>query len=401
MKKINQIAIVGFTLFLLGACNPLDKMQQELESKKEDLAELKKDPEEWRAFIEDDLGAKKTELSKMSKQIKDLSTLIDSLEGESQIDYQIVSGTKIFPEKFESFVKVHGVVATDKNITVVPEGTGIIRSILVKRGSKVRTGQVLAYLDADIIAKNLKEAEANLPYVTTLYEKQKKLYELNVGTEVQYLEAKNRKESLENSIQTLKTQKAKNTIVSPISGEIDEIFAHVGEMASQQIAFARIVNTNNVYVEADVSEAFVGKVNIGDSVFVKFPYSEEEVGAKVSYKSNFINPNNRTFKVHIVLGKTKEQLVPNMLTIVKIRNVNHPVALVVNNTSINTDFTGDFVYVLVPEGKNYKTVKVPVERGETYQNRTVIKSGLKPNDLLVTERYQSLENGDVVELKSK
>lgn len=399
MKKLQYILPVIFIIGLFS-CNPLDQMDKELaDIKGEDLASMKEnDVEDWE-IIEKDLQKKESALTKMKSRIVKLEELIDSLKGQGKEDLQLVNATLIAAEKFESYVKVHGVVATDKNITVVPEGSGVIRKILVKRGSSVRAGQVLAYLDTEVINKNIKELEKSLEFATTLFDKQKRLFDQNVGTEVQYLESKNRKESLEQSIQTLHSQKSKNTITSPISGKIDEIFPNVGEMASQMSPFARIVNTNNVYVESDLSEAFINKVNIGDSVLIDFPYSDKEIAAKITYKSNFINPNNRTFKIQAAINGMKGEIAPNMLTVMRFKDVNYPSAIVVNNTAIYTDFNGDFVYVLDKSGKNYKTVKTPVDRAETYQNRSVIKHGLKPNDLLVTQRYQTLDNGDVVELK--
>jgi len=375
MKNTHKILVIGISL-AVAACsggNEIETVKNQLKEKKEDLTTI-------------------------TKEIKDLETQLDSLQGNIAIDYLLVNTEKIQKQDFESFVKVHGVVTTDKNITVVPEGAGIIRSILVKRGAIVKAGQVLAYLDSDVINKNLKELETSLEFATTLYEKQKSLYDKNVGTEVQYLEAKNRKESLESSLQTLRSQKAKSVIKAPIDGKIDEIFPNVGEMASQMTPFARIVNTNNVYISSDVSEAFINNIKLGDSVNITFPYSNEKVNAKITYKSNFINMNNRTFKVNASFNSGKGNYAPNMLTVVKFRDEYIPNSIVVNSTAINTDWEGDFVYVLKPEGENYKAVKTKVTRGVSYQNKSVITEGLSDNDILITERYQSLNDGDIVKI---
>ena len=296
-------------------------------------------------------------------------------------------------------MKVHGVVATDKSINVVPEGMGIIRKVLVKRGSKVRAGQALAYLDSDVLNKNIKELQTSLDFATTIYDKQKSLHDKNVGTELQYLEAKNRKESLEQSLSTLKTQKSKMIITSPVAGTIDELFGVKGEMATQGQPFARIVNTSNVYAEANVSEKFISKIKVGDEVLVQFPYSEKEVAVKVTYKSNYINPNNRTFKVHASLSKLKEEFVPNMLTVLKLRDNYIENSVVINNTAISTDIDGDYVFTLQKKGKQYEVVKTPIKRGTTFENESLILKGLKANDLMITERYQTLVEGDLVDLK--
>lgn len=397
MKKIKYIAPV-LALFTVMACGPLDQMQSELDGQKTDLEEIRESPEEWDEFVKG-LDTKKGTLSKMSKQIKDLEELIDSMKGGEVIEYALVAASPVKLETFKSYVKVHGVVSTDKSINVVPEGMGIVRKVMVKRGSRVRAGQALAYLDTQLMTKNIKELETSLSFANTLFQKQKSLYDQNVGTELQYLEAKNRKESLEQSLATLKTQRAKSTITAPVSGTIDELFLQKGEMAAQGMPFARIVNTSNVYADADVSEKFISKINVGDEVLVEFPYSNKEIPVKVTYKSNYINPNNRTFKVHASLAGLKEKFVPNMLTVLRLRDSYAENSVVINNTAISTDIKGDFVFTLKKSGEKYEVVKTPIERGTTFENESLILSGLKANDMLVTERYQTLAEGDLVEVK--
>lgn len=380
------------------ACNPLDKMQSDLKSEVEGLAELRNNSEEWDEYVKE-LDTKKGTLAKMSKQIKDIEQLIDSMKGGEVIEYALVAASPVKLDTFKSYVKVHGVVSTDKSINVVPEGMGIVRTVLVKRGSRVRAGQALAYLDTQLMSKNIKELETSLAFATTVFQKQKSLFDKNVGTELQYLEAKNRKESLEQSLSTLKTQRAKSTITAPVSGTIDELFLQKGEMASQGMPFARIVNTSNVYAAADVSEKFISKINVGDEVLVQFPYSEKEIPVKVTYKSNYINPANRTFKVHASLAGLKEKFVPNMLTVLRLRDTYAEKSVVINNTAISTDINGDFVFVLTKSGQKHEVVKKPIKRGPTFENESLILSGLSAGDLLVTKRYQTLAAGDLVEVK--
>jgi membrane fusion protein, multidrug efflux system len=349
--------------------------------------------------VKSELSDKRSALAVLKKEIKSLEIKADSLSGKGEDKRQVVNVDTLVASKFESYVKVNGVVASDNNVNVVPEGGGVIRSVLIKRGATVRAGQALAYLDSDILSKNLKELEGQLAFATTMFNKQKSLFDQKVGTEVQYLDAKNRKESLEKSIETLKSQKAKNVITAPVSGRIDEIFGSVGEMATQMAPFARIVNTSGAYIEADLSEEFVGRIKMGDPVKVTYSSNNQTFTTKVSYISNFINPNNRTFKVQVELPKTKDAIVPNMLTIVEFKNITVPNAIVVNNTAINTDLNGDYVFVVEKENNKLIAKKVSVKRGNTYQNLTVVKEGLSASQLMVNRRYQNLDNGDEVKLK--
>lgn len=377
MKKGYILLVAGLGLGLLS-CGSGD----ELESVKSELSE------------------KRTALATLKKEIKALESKQDSLGGVVSDKRQVVAIDTLMSKKFESYVKVNGVVASDNNVNVVPEGQGgVIKSILVKRGATVRAGQALAYLDSDIYTKNIKELEGKLSFVTTMFNKQKSLYDQKVGTEAQYLEAKNNKESLEKSIETLKAQKSKTVITAPISGRVDDVFGIVGQMSSPQAPFARIVNTNGAYVETDLSEEFVNKIKMGDPVKITYSNSKDVFSSKVTFISSYINPNNRTFKVQVELPKTSFAIVPNMLTIVEFKNLTVPNAIVVNNTAINTDLNGDYVFVIEKENNKMIAKKVSIVRGTTYQNLTVVKEGLTPKQLLVSKRYQNLDNGDEVKLK--
>ena len=399
MKNKNILLSIPVALGIFS-CQPdkLVTMQEELDALKPSIEELKANEEEW-ASVKEDLGEKKASLITLKKTISDLETLIDSIAGDQEEDLLLVGASVLEPKTFESYVKVHGKISADKSISVVSEGNGVIKRVLVKTGTKVRAGQALAYIDSEVLDKNIAELKTSLEFATVVFNKQKSLYEKNVGTEIQYLEAKNTKESLENSLATLQTQRSKNTIKAPVSGTVEEIFSFAGEMAAQGVPFARIVNTSNVYAESDVSEAFYNKLSVGDTVMVELPYTEKEVAAKISFIGNFINPNNRTFKIHVSLDKTGYDLAPNMLTVVRLKDNFIKNSMVINNTSIYTDINGDYVFLLEKAEEGYLATKTYITRGTTYNSQSVITSGLKKGDLMIDARYLTLSDGDLVELK--
>lgn len=341
------------------------------------------------------LAEKKIKLDSLKAVIATLETEIEELDTTKTADaIPKVFTQKLENQKFESFVEVHGVVESDQNVVVMPEIAGLIRSIKVRNGQSVKKGQTLAYLDTDLVRKNIAELKTSLEFAVDVFEKQKKLYDQKVGTEMQLLEAKNRKESLELSLSTLNTQLDKGVISSPIDGKIDEIYPKTGEMASPQAPFARIINTSEAYINADVSEAFFTKIKVGDEVQIRFPYQKDTINAKVSYKASYINPNNRTFKIHCSLSKEKKMLPPNLLAVLRLRNELVENTVVIPNNVIQNDGKNDFVYV-VKDNQAYKKV---VKTAQTYQVKTVIDSGLSAGDMLVTQGYRAISDKVKVEV---
>ncbi len=372
MKKYMLIAL-GFGV--LYACTPPLKSEEDFDKA---IAEKNKS-----------IRALETELKDLQKQKDSLFAKVE----EKSLPKVYIS--KIKPANFASYVEVHGVIESDKNITVMPEMSGIIRQINVREGSIVRKGQRLAVVDTEILRNNIAELKKRLELAVEVFKKQENLRAKNVGTEMQYLEAKNNKESLEQSIKTLESQVSKSVIVSPINGKIDEIYPNIGEMTSPQSPFARIVNTNDVFVNADVSEAFFGKVNKGDKVRIRFPYQKDTIDAPIDYVGNYINPNNRTFKIHANLSNVGKKLAPNLLAVLRLTKSFVQNAIVAPSNVIVND--GEHDYVMVVE--KGKAVKKIVQIGESYQNETVIVKGLKAGENLVYKGFKGLVDGAEVEIK--
>lgn len=372
MKQL--LAIAAIVTFVFSACQPQDELAQ----------------------VTKELKEKRTELTTLKAAIKELEEKKELLDtSNNEVEKSIVYLSPIIEQEFESFVEVHGVVESDKNIVVMPEMSGLATSIQVKDGSSVRKGQVLGRVDTEIVRNNIAEVEKRLELAIQVFEKQKNLRENNVGTEIQFLEAKNNKEALEQSIKTLKAQMSKSTIVSPIDGKIDEVYPRVGEMVSPAQPFARIINTKDVYINADVSEAFFNKVKVGKVVRVRFPYQKDTIRIPIEYVGNYINPNNRTFKVHANLDKAGKSLPPNLLAVMQLQDVYEEKAIVVPTNAIQNDGKHDYVMVVV-KGKSEKRI---VKTGSTYQNQTVINEGLKVGEQLVYKGYRGLTPGTEVQIK--
>lgn len=274
----------------------------------------------------------------------------------------------------------------------MPEAQGMIRQITIKEGAQVRKGQVLARIDTEILRKNLQEAKKQLELVDTLFKKQQILRNKNVGSEIDFLTAKNNKESLEQRISTIKTQISKSTVTAPISGKVETIFPKVGEMASPGSPLLRIVNTNvGAYIESDVSEAYFNQISEGDSVEINFPtIGEKEVKAKVTYKGNYINNANRTFKVQINIDSKGKKYPANLFAVVKLTLEKLDKQVVIPTNIVQRDDKSDYVFVVAKNSKGEKIAKRrDITVSKSADNESVVSEGLKFGEEVIVKAVVS------------
>lgn len=366
MKNIH-IVIIG--AILLSGCSKPDKLCEkvnELENAKNELALLK------------------DKIVSLESEIAQLDTSIEISIGTS------VEVQPIKSQPFKHTINVHGVVEASKNILANPEVAGIITSIKVADGEKVKKGQVIATIDASVIQNNIEEVKKGLEFATTIYEKQKSLNDKGVGTEVQFLEAKNRKESLEKTLATLQSQLDKYIVRAPITGYVEDVMPKVGEMASPQMPIAQLVNLEKVFVECEISEALLGKVNEDDEVVVNFKSLNKIVKGKIVQTGQYIHPQNRTFKIKIDLEEQNHLFKPNLLAVVEITDYTSDTAIVVPSTAIQSDMKGDFVYVNEKGLASKKYVNV----GVISKSNTEIIVGLKPGDFIIVKGQKGLVEGE-------
>ncbi|MEI6901380.1 MAG: efflux RND transporter periplasmic adaptor subunit, partial [Bacteroidota bacterium] len=240
-----------------------------------------------------DKNAKLVELKKEHDKIAvQIAELEKELNPQGSVKSTVVSIATLAKQSFDHYIEVQGRIDGNENIGVSPRSQGVVTKILVKEGETVKKGQLLAELDADVLKRNLKDIETQLAYFTDLYEKQKSLWDQKIGSEKQYLDAKNGKESVENKLAALKEQINMMNIAAPIDGTIEDIPIKVGQMASAanpQPAF-RIVNFSKVKAVADVGESNSAKIKTGDQVKVFLPDFNQELAETVTFASKYINP---------------------------------------------------------------------------------------------------------------
>ncbi|MEJ5265873.1 MAG: efflux RND transporter periplasmic adaptor subunit [Bacteroidales bacterium] len=348
---------------------------------------------------------KQAELAKLRKQQAELAEKIKQLETQIAADTTIKKtpkGTRVVvseikPTSFFHSIEVQGKVDGDNSVNVFCEGAGgIVEEIYVTEGQYVKKGQVLAKLDDAIYQTQLKTALSSLEYVTTLYNKQKALWEQKIGSEVQYLNLKNQKESLEGQVATLKEQISKCRIASPIAGTVEDIPIKKGQMISPAVVSFRVIDLSSLKIVADVSESYSTRIKVGDKVTVFLPDLNKEITGKVDFCSRYINPVNRTFNVTLRIPSNDPAIKANMIAVLRIVDYQNPNAIVVPVNVVQTDQKGKYILVAERIDDSYVARKKYVEPGETYKGITEIRSGLKEGDKVITIGFQELEEGQYV-----
>lgn len=334
--------------------------------------------------------------TQLNENILALETEIEVLD--TTIKGKLITTYQAEETEFKHFFEVFGNVASDKAAILYAETPGVVRQILVEEGQQVSKGQRMVSLDTELIDRNIDELETQLDLATTLFNKQSKLWEQNVGSELQYLEAKNRKESLEKSIATLREQRSMSTVTAPFSGIVDKIYPKVGEMASGQSPIIRIVNLGQVYIEAEISENYINTIKKGDKVTV-IANRKDTVYSEIDQLGSFINPINRTFSIRVNLEEGLQSVRPNSLVILKINDYTDNEAVVVPSAMIMQDGRGEDYLFTVSQDENGFDIatKQPIKTGHSYEGITVVEDGLSSGAIIVDKGSRGVRDGDRVE----
>lgn len=370
--------ILAFTI----ACNN-NKDNGSLESKKVQLAELQKKQDE------------------LTTQIIQLQQEIDALDENtsSQKVGKLISTLPVETKPFRHFIEMQGSATSKENVLILPEANGVVKQILVNEGQPVTKGQILMVIDDEMIVKQIEEVKTQYDLLKIIYEKQKSLWDQKIGSEVQYLEAKNRKESTEKSLERLNSQLEKTRVKSPINGTVDEILVNTGELAGPSRQVIRVVNLDEVQVHADASENYIRSIKKGDSVQVSFPAINIVKHATISAVGQVINPVSRTFGVDVRLLNTDKTLKANLMAILKVADYENAKALTVPTKWIQQDQNEDFVYVTATENGKQVAQKRAIKKGKSYNGETEILEGIKDGDILITEGSRDVTEGEIVRTK--
>ena len=348
------------------------------------------------------LEAKKVELAKLQSEVNKMEEALiaeDPSVGEKEEKGILVEVKTLALEEFEHHFEVNGSLEAVEQANISTEQGGQIKQILVKEGDKVAAGTVLARLNTSVIAANLEEIDNGIVLAQTIYDRQARLWEQKIGSEIQYLEAKNRLENLQKKRETVVAQMAMSTIKAPFSGVVDRIWQKEGELAAPGQPILTLVNMSEMKVKADVSENYVQAVKENAEVDVDFPAFGISAKAPIRQVSNIINPSNRTFSVEVRVPNKDGSLKPNGIATLRIKDYEAPEALVVPAIAIGKDAKGDFLFVVNKvDGKSTATKKYVVT-GRTSGGQTRVVEGLTKGDRVVVEGYNEVANGDLVQIQ--
>jgi RND family efflux transporter MFP subunit len=354
-----------------------------------------------------DLGRKRQELDSLKAAYKELGEKIKAADQwiadhDTTVKKNLPAVTTLVlaPTRFEHFVQAHGHVKADKSAELYSMG-GRVRRVLVKEGDRVRKGDLLVDLDNDAIEKQVAQAEAGYDLANEVFQRQERLWKEQVGSEVQYLQAKSNKEQAEAAVAALREQYRMSRITAPFDGTVDEIMVSVGEMTAPQFPVARVVDLTGASMEADVPESYLQRVKVGDPVLVEFPSLGDSVNATLANVSRFIDPANRTFKVTLRVPNGETYVRPNLLSVVHIRDMVQDSAIVVPSRCIQEDVEGrSYVFALDTDAeKRPITRKVLVKRVMDYKSNTLLAPGmgLTGTETLIDEGAKSV--GDKQQVK--
>lgn len=339
----------------------------------------------------------KAEQKAINEQLAEVEALIAKQDTSRKLTK--VTSLAVGTEKFEHFFEIYGTVETDKNITIQPEVAGEIKGINVKEGQTVAAGDVLIQIDADITRRNIEELKTSLQLATDIFGRQQRLWNKKIGSEVAYLQAKNNKETLEKKLATLNTQLEKATVRAPFAGVVDEIFPKKGEVVAPGRPLVRMVNLDDVYIKAEISENYLATVGKGTRVNVGFPSLGINVDTVIALTGSYINPANRTYSSRININNPDKRIMPNLLAVIKVRDYAKENAVVIPTDLVQQSSEGkDFTYIIQKRGENAKAKKVELKTGASYEGKTLVEAGLNGTEVLVAKGARSIKDGDEVEV---
>jgi len=312
----------------------------------------------------------------------------------------LVAAIQAQPALFDHYVSLQGTVKTLQNVLVYPEMPGILKSIAVRKGQRVKKNDLLALLDDGGLAAQFEQAKSQLALAKTVFERQERLWKQEIGSEIQYLQAKTNFESAQSAVAALEMQYNKSFVRAPFDGLVDQVFKEPGVFVSpgQGAELFRIVNLDEVYLEVDVPESHVATVKKGTKALVYLGALATEIEAEVSQRSNVINPSNRSFKIEVALPNKDGAIKPNLTATVQLNDYSKEQAILVVQSIVSENADGQqYCFVLRQEGDTYFAERRIVQTGKTQGDFIEVLDGITPGELLITEGAKKVTDGQQVQ----
>ena len=337
------------------------------------------------------IKAKRAELQTQLTKLDDAIALLDIKKSEEAL----VSVSVVKDTVFSHYLEVQGNVDTKENLIIYPQFSGILNTVNVIAGQKVSKGQLLGTIDDGGLSQQLAQMETQMALAKTTFERQKRLWDQKIGSEIQYLQAQTNMISQQKAVSQMKAQLAKTRIIAPFSGVIDELITEKGQVVGPGQGLMRIVNLNNMFVSTAVPESYIGKLKVGTVVNVYLASLGKTYAGKIRQVASNINPNNRSFGIEVSIPNAENLLRPNQVAKLKIIDYTNANAVVVPSNVIQVDGNGDqFVFEATSiKDKTGIAKKVIVKVGKTSENFTEILGGLEPKTVVVSDGVNTVSEG--------
>lgn len=332
------------------------------------------------------------------KQLKAINNKIEELNKNSK--FPIVETLVLKSEKFNHYVELQGNVKSDKLLIIYPEFSGILNKIYVSSGEKVIKGQLLATIQDGGLKEQLSQLEINYNLTKTTFERQERLWVQNIGSEIQFLQAKSMFEAQKNGVEQLKKQIEKTIIKAPFSGTIDNVIAKEGEVVYPgRSNIMLLLNMDSMYVESNVPEKYLNSIYKGKDAKLEFPLIGKYLNTSIRQAGNFINPNNRTYKIELNIPKNNLNIKPNLNTKVRVNDYSSDNAILIKEGFISIDSNNEkYVYKIERKEKKTYVSKTIIKIGENDGNHIEVLSGLSENDEIVSEGIRKLIDNSRVKI---
>lgn len=336
----------------------------------------------------------------VNAQLKLLDDKISTLDTLKKVP--LVTTFTAKQDVFNHYLELQGNVQTKKNIIIRPEMSGTLQHVYVKEGQKVSKGQMLAKIDDGGLSQQVAQLQIQANLAKTTFERQERLWNQKIGSELQYLQAKSNYEAQQKAVSQIKSQLAKTTVKAPFSGVIDDVISEQGTVVSSgQSQLFRIVNLNDMYVETDVPESYLPLVTVNKNVLVEFPVLGITMEAKIRQTGNFINPANRTFKIEIAIPNKDKTIKPNLTAKLKINDYTNKNALLIPQSIISENAKGEqYIYVVKGKKENNEGVaeRIIIETGKTQGDVIEVLKGIENGAEIIQEGARSVRDGQTVKI---
>ncbi len=365
-------------------------------------------PQSVEALIEagnvETLKAKKTELSTKAATIATELAQIEKAIAEKDPAAKkevLVTTMTATDTLFNHYVEIQGNVETKQNVLVYPEYQGTLLRVNVKEGQRVSKGQILARIDDGGLSSQVAQLETQAALAKTTFERQQRLWNQKIGSEIQYLQSKSQYESAQNMVDQMKSQLGRTVVRAPFTGVIDDVITEQGTVVAPGMALFRIVNLNNMYVSAEVPESYLTTVQEGKDVRVFFPVLNETIEAKIRQAGDYINPSNRSFPIEVAVPNTKGTIKPNLTARLSINDYTSENAILIPLNVINENASGEqYVYTAFAKADTETTIAKQqiITTGKSQGDKIEVLSGLKSGDLIIVEGARSVKDNQEVQI---